>query len=498
MRYPSVSLVRLTMLTLLILESYPSTPLHAQEAFVLPEAKPGLAYEFQIQIEGGLPPLRWKLVSGELPLGIELLPSGILRGVPTTTRAGAYEFVIEVSDSSRSPQTFAQRFSLLVQAAPLRMVLSPPPLRIVPPERMEAPATATPAEQLTPLPAEEHTSSRERRELRWIVPLQPPGPALGNLAPAKPGSKVSSVAEKNAREASQKGFYPATFIRIYEDTKAGNRLPPIYDPMKPPQERALQISADENSTIVIEPVPELMGEDLPLNKVYISAELASGDTTKPVVVRGYSEVGKDRATMGAQAGVAFQSAENVEAMMLNMFYTVYDIIHYVYSELEEVKLQSDKVREIDAKIALEDEKGDHLRRMKERFRLYQPEVGAIADFFAKPENLTIVEKIGAELFWVDRASMQRIAEQYKENIRIAFDEKSTQEARNNALRDLFERTKLLYQDLKDLEREVRELMLKEHPNFKELSKEEKLEVFQHAIQKYRESERPKLSGRSRS
>src|SRR5712691_7349116 len=94
-----------------------------QDVFSLPEAQVGVAFEFLIPAEGGLPPLNWKIVAGELPPGIELQP-GMLRGVPTTPRPQAYEFTVEVSDSSQSPEHFARRFSLLVKPAALHMVLS--------------------------------------------------------------------------------------------------------------------------------------------------------------------------------------------------------------------------------------------------------------------------------------------------------------------------------------------------------------------------------------
>ena len=125
----SIRIVQLAALTLLVLGAHPLPLLHADETFILPAGRVGVAYEFRIPTEGGLAPLKWKMVSGELPPGIELLPPGTLQGVPTTPRAAAYEFVIEVSDSSQPPQTFAQRFSLVVAAVSLRMALgaNPPP-----------------------------------------------------------------------------------------------------------------------------------------------------------------------------------------------------------------------------------------------------------------------------------------------------------------------------------------------------------------------------------
>jgi len=174
--------------------------------------------------------------------------------------------------------------------------------------------------------------------------------------------------------------------------------------------------------------------------------------------------------MEAQAGMAFQSAANVQQ---NMAYTVGDIVRYVYKvnsalpsrekmrieewlrTQREVDFQSQEIKQKDAEIAAG---GKNLQRLEDRFRLYQPEVMALADFFAQKENLAIVEKIGTELFWIDRASMQRIAEQYKENLRTAFDAKSTPDAKKKALQDLLERTKLVYRDFADLRRDIRRRM----------------------------------------
>jgi hypothetical protein len=101
------------------------------DVFALPEAMAGAAYEYQFRTEGGLAPLSWKVSEGNLPPGISLDPSGKLSGAPTTAGRSAYQFVIEVADSSEPPQKFSQRFELMVRAAPLRIVLNTPKLRII-------------------------------------------------------------------------------------------------------------------------------------------------------------------------------------------------------------------------------------------------------------------------------------------------------------------------------------------------------------------------------
>src|SRR5437660_1612912 len=87
-----------TLFSLLFSVNYPSAKLLAaplplaitEDAFALPEAKVGTEYAYQFQSEGGLAPLRWRVLEGELPAGITLELSGKLRGVPTTPRREAY------------------------------------------------------------------------------------------------------------------------------------------------------------------------------------------------------------------------------------------------------------------------------------------------------------------------------------------------------------------------------------------------------------------------
>jgi hypothetical protein len=108
------------------------------ESLTLKRGKIGTLYEFQFQTEGGLLPLTWKVVEGQLPPGLELLPSGMLRGIPNMTQPEPYIFEVEVSDSSKPPQTYAQRFVLPIQAAPLRIVNNAQPLKIVQPDQSKA------------------------------------------------------------------------------------------------------------------------------------------------------------------------------------------------------------------------------------------------------------------------------------------------------------------------------------------------------------------------
>lgn len=463
-------------LAILVLAVSSNSLLAVEEAFALPEGKVNVMYEFQFETEGGLPPLKWKVAQGALPAGIELLPSGRLQGIPSTLQREPYKFVIEISDSSNPPEKILQPFTLVIRAAPLRLVLKPNK----PPPKSQAQAAAP--EPRVPM----KESPPAATDLpRLAVPVQP-SPSQPTPTADVPAS--GNVGNIKGREKKDTRLNPATFIRIYEDTKSGDHVL-IYDPIS--SQGASQLAVDEGSKIVIVPDPERMDPDMPLNKLYMVAELASKDVRNTVQIEGYSEIGKDRATVEAQKGMAFQSARNIQAMVLNMAYTAYDLIEYVYDlteKLEEYQAKesaADQVgkerirREIERKIregdaALNNEIGllerevaqgavhrapkPMLQRLESRVRLYRPEIKAIGDFFLEENNLALIEIIGTEIFWIDRSSLREIATNYRENLRIAFDDTSAPDAKAKALQDLLERTKLVNDDFEDLRVEIQKRM----------------------------------------
>ncbi|HXJ15456.1 MAG TPA: hypothetical protein VNH19_24550 [Candidatus Limnocylindrales bacterium] len=450
-------------------------PIYAQDIVALPPARVAVEYEFNLRAEGGTPPLDWRILDGALPPGIYLLPTGELRGVPTAPRQQPFEFVLTVADSGIPAQQDVRHFSLLVTPAHLHMVVNTPNLKIVSlaPPADKHKSAPPPKSQSAPM---QRVSYNPNREPHWVVPLGP----VARLSSAE--QSAPDKGERRSRKAkSTDPIDPATFIEVYEDTKTGNRLR-RYEPKAQDPRNSLQFAADLESTIVIVPNGSKMGDDPALNKLYMTAKLSSGDTSKDVPVIGYAEIGIDKASMATQTGAAFQSAANVQAMIFNMAYTVGDIMKYVYypaventnsqraqtsidarewlQQNSEIDLRAKGVMEIDKGIetAIQTKKWDNesLLRAQERFRLYQPEIQAISDFFVKKENLTIVERVGIEVFWIDRDSMERIAQQFKDNIQTAFDPKSTPEAQAQALQDLLERVKLVYQDFGDFRRETRD------------------------------------------
>ena len=60
----------------------------------LPAAVVGKEYEFTINARGNPKPLRWRIVSGQLPNGMQLAADGALGGTPTTPEVAT--FVVKV------------------------------------------------------------------------------------------------------------------------------------------------------------------------------------------------------------------------------------------------------------------------------------------------------------------------------------------------------------------------------------------------------------------
>ncbi|MDQ3014175.1 MAG: putative Ig domain-containing protein [Acidobacteriota bacterium] len=114
-------------------------------SFALPEARAGQEYNYQFHADGGLPPLTWHVIQGDLPQGLKLEPSGKLQWLLPRSHSEAYQFAVEVADASSPPQRFSQAFSLTVQPAPLRIVTEQRPVE----PSLRITMTATPQPQAT-------------------------------------------------------------------------------------------------------------------------------------------------------------------------------------------------------------------------------------------------------------------------------------------------------------------------------------------------------------
>ena len=89
----------------------------------------GSPYSVTLQATGGKAPITWTLVSGTLPTGLSLTSGGVISGTPSAT--GNFTFTIKVTDSSATPQTSTETFTLAVTARQTSASLSLSPASVV-------------------------------------------------------------------------------------------------------------------------------------------------------------------------------------------------------------------------------------------------------------------------------------------------------------------------------------------------------------------------------
>ncbi|MBC8275732.1 MAG: putative Ig domain-containing protein, partial [Chloroflexi bacterium] len=79
-------------------------------------AKEGEGYSDKITVSGGTTPYTWSITSGSLPIGLALQAgTGYISGAPAKGTVGSYSFIITVTDSSATPITGQQGFSIIVE-----------------------------------------------------------------------------------------------------------------------------------------------------------------------------------------------------------------------------------------------------------------------------------------------------------------------------------------------------------------------------------------------
>jgi hypothetical protein len=441
----------------------------------LSPAQVGAAYSFEIKTEGGLPPLSWRVVSGALPPGLRLSSTGKIEGTPSEAKRDPYGFLVEVSDSSNPPQSYTQAFSLVVRSAPLRIVVGAPALKIVPPASAAPSAEQTPTPVVVPAPKPSAPAATQAPSVPSTESYAIPAPryslsqALGDAsiyyaAVRRPLSRM----QENAGTQPDKGTTPptgtkqggggspnspSTFVCIYEDTAAGDRFW-LYRPTnksrasctprdtKPLKEGSVSegatrlLSADENSTLVIVIDPEALGQNLPFNQVFISAQLGFGDQQKNLEVEGYSKVGEAKENTAAQRGMAFESARNVQARVAHIAEIAEDLLRSVLAippGAESIDLTGH-----DSLTAAQEPK------FIEILRLYRQEITTISDYLTAPENKPIVQLIANDVLHIDADSLAAAATQVKSDLADALDGKSTTDAAHAALLALWDRNLRLY------------------------------------------------------
>ncbi len=95
-------------------------PLSIISPSTLPSSITGQSYTYHLQTSGGQSPITYSFVSGLLPPGLILNPTGLISGTPTTS--GSYSFTIRATDScSTGAQSVQQNFSIQIQAPPVTL-----------------------------------------------------------------------------------------------------------------------------------------------------------------------------------------------------------------------------------------------------------------------------------------------------------------------------------------------------------------------------------------
>jgi hypothetical protein len=80
----------------------------------LPDATIGVPYSTTLQAIGGIPPYKWKVVTGTLPAGLTLSKSsGTISGTPSST-ATTSTFQVKVKDSSATAEKAKKTFTITV------------------------------------------------------------------------------------------------------------------------------------------------------------------------------------------------------------------------------------------------------------------------------------------------------------------------------------------------------------------------------------------------
>jgi hypothetical protein len=244
-------------------------------------------------------------------------------------------------------------------------------------------------------------------------------------------------------------FDPARWVRIYEHYGRTRVL--RYDPDTDQLPlKSSQINVEAGSTLIVKLLTDKMEGDFALNNIYMTATLNQGDKTIDVPVISYNELGVDKNAQASQGAVAFRTLSDIKATMENMYFTTEDLIASIYGA-GCLKILKDQALPVPAQVAAEvPTKDDPCRTpdaavVTDRFRLYNPEIGAIASFFADAQTANAVAAIGNRVFGVDKASLDAIRTQFTDNLKILLASKTTDDT-TAVRKELLERVKLVWED----------------------------------------------------
>jgi hypothetical protein len=84
----------------------------ALDPVTLPNAAPRHEFKYLFNAHGGIPPYKYSISEGSLPVGVKLSGDGLLDGTPPAT--GQFRFTVSVTDSSNPAQKTTRSFLLKV------------------------------------------------------------------------------------------------------------------------------------------------------------------------------------------------------------------------------------------------------------------------------------------------------------------------------------------------------------------------------------------------
>ncbi len=99
------------------------TPPMAVASTRLPTDAPGISYRQRLTAVLGEPPLRWRLIRGRLPHGLQLSSGGLVTG--RASQPGTARFTVVVRDSSRPAMRATARITLAVRRRPMLWSVRP-------------------------------------------------------------------------------------------------------------------------------------------------------------------------------------------------------------------------------------------------------------------------------------------------------------------------------------------------------------------------------------
>jgi hypothetical protein len=281
--------------------------------------------------------------------------------------------------------------------------------------------------------------------------------ATPQTPPANPPQKPTPSGPQQAQVGP---FDPINYVRIYEETSKGRIL--LFEPPtgegngKAPAEakpRPTLMRADEDSKIVIELVQNGLIGNLALNGLFMSGELSRGDasaTGTNVEILNYSEIAQDPRTQASQAGVALRTANEVKAVVQNLYELTRDLVGVAYGTdcykprpenggLPDGCTFKPPTDPAAAKIAA--------TTLQDYLRAVQPRINAIADFFANPRNALVMTVIGERVFGLDTSSVRSMAEKIRQDVAAVVTNGDTA---GNALKDLHVNIPRLWEDMRAL------------------------------------------------